>query len=62
MKKATYLNATPTRYGTIAEGQERYRLSRKMLIKIAKEAGALIEITSRVKRVDFELLDKRLER
>ncbi len=60
MKKATYSNSAPTRFGTIAEAQERYRLSRKVLMQIAREAGAIIEISSRLKRIDFQILDSKI--
>ena len=60
MRKAKYYNTEPSKYATITEGTNIFRMNRRLLIKLAKEYGALITVCDRVKRIDVEKLSEAL--
>lgn len=60
MRKAKYYETEPSKFATITEGTNIFRVNRKLLVKLAKEHGALVTICDRVKRIDVEKLSEAL--
>ena len=56
MKKAKYIETSISRYGTISEGMSVFRMSRKKLLEEAEKYGALVTISTRMKRIDLDKL------
>lgn len=61
MYKAKYYNTPPSRYATILEGTNIFRINRNLLLKLAKKHKALITVSDRVKRIDVERLSEALK-
>lgn len=59
MNKPKYTN-TITKYATVNMATERYKLSKALIIMLAKKYHALIRIGRSV-RIDIEKLDKALD-
>lgn len=60
MRKAKYYDTEPSKFATITEGTNIFRMNRRLLLKLAKEHGALITVCDRVKRIDVEKLSEAL--
>ena len=60
MRKTIFLT-DPVKLATIREAQERYRLGRTSVVKLAQEHGAIRRF-GRSLRIDVELLDSVLNR
>lgn len=60
MLAGDYCKNKPIKLATVDEGKERYRMSRYMLMKIAKEHDAVRHFGKSV-RIDVTKLDKAIE-
>lgn len=60
MRQSNYSQQV-TRYATIQQARDRYKLSRNILMDLAKEHKALLRISDRCIRIDCDKLDKALE-